>query len=231
MADGEILAPLFAVVGADGSGKSRLSADLIAHINRTRPAEAGYLGEGSSVTSRKIGRWPIVGPAIKNRLGRVADTLRNPDALIPGLIAAQYALHRSRKRARRFESLLERRRQGIVIVTDRYPQIEKPGLHDGPILAGVAATPALARIKEAEHALYARMAAYVPTLVVRLTIDIDTAMARKPDHDRRLVAMKIASLPAITFNGAPMLDLDATMDYGEELARAEAAINAALATG
>jgi thymidylate kinase len=229
MAESDDLAPLIAVVGADGSGKSRLSADLIEHISRRRRAEAGYLGEGSSVTGRKIGRWPVIGPILIKSLEKVAGRLRDPAAPIPGLIAANYALHRSRKRYRRFLDLVEKRKEGVVIVTDRYPQVECPGLHDGPILAGVATSQALARIKAEESALYAEMAAYVPSLVIRLQIDIDTAMARKPDHDRSLVSMKIASLPAITFNNAPMLDLDATMDYGEELARAEAAVNAVLA--
>ncbi len=229
MAESEKLAPLIAVVGADGSGKSRLSADLLEHISRRRRAEAGYLGEGSSVTGRKIGRWPLIGPLLKESFEGVAGKLRDTSAPIPGIIAAQYALHRSKKRHRRFQDLVEKRRQGVVIVTDRYPQVECPGLHDGPILAGVATNRPLARIQAEERAIYAGMAAYVPTLVIRLSIDIETAMTRKPDHDRDLVAMKIASLPAITFNNAPMLDLDATMDYGEELARAEAAVNAVLA--
>lgn len=229
MAEGEKLAPLIAVVGADGAGKSRLSADLLEHICRHRSAEAGYLGEGSSVTSRKIGRWPLVGPLLVNAFQGVACQLRDADAPIPGLIAASYALHRSRRRYLRFQKLVEKRRRGIVIVTDRYPQVECPGLHDGPILAGVATNQMLAGIKAEERALYAQMAAHVPTLVIRLQIDIDTAMRRKPDHDPSLVAMKIASLPAITFNSAPILDLDSTMDYGEELARAEAAVSAALA--
>lgn len=229
MTEGEKLAPLIAVVGADGSGKSRLSADLLEHIRRRRRAEAGYLGEGSSVTGRKIGRWPVIGPMLKKSFEGVAGQLRDPAAPIPGLIAARYALHRSVKRHRRFQDLVDKRRRGIVIVTDRYPQVECPGLHDGPILAGVATSRTLTRIKADERAIYEEMAAYAPSLVIRLSIDIDTAMARKPDHDRDLVAMKIACLPAITFNNAPMLDLDATMDYGEELARAEAAVNTVLA--
>ena len=229
MAGSEKLAPLFAVVGADGSGKSRLAADLLEHIRRRRPAEAGYLGEGSSVAGRRIGRWPLIGPRLKTTFEGVADHLRDPAAPIPGIIAANYALHRSKRRYRRFEILVEKRRCGVVIVTDRYPQVECLGLHDGPILAGVATSRTLERIKVLERGIYAEMAAYVPTLVIRLNVDIETAMKRKPDHDRRLVAMKIASLPAITFNNARLLDLDATMDYGEELARAEAAVNAALA--
>lgn len=229
MSDANKLAPLIAVVGADGSGKSRLSADLIAHIRQSRPAEAGYLGEGSSATGRKIGRWPVIGPRLKESLEDIAGRLRDPAAPIPGLIAANYALHRSRKRYRRFESFLEKRRRGVVIVTDRYPQIELPGLHDGPILAGVATNQKLARIQAAEREIYSRMAAYAPTLVIRLTIDVDTAMARKPDHDRSLIAMKVASLPMITFNNAPMLELDAAMDYAEELSRAKSAVDAVLA--
>lgn len=228
MPDGDKLAPLIAIVGADGSGKSRLSADLIAHISKSRPADAGYLGEGSSATGRKIGRWPVIGPGLKKSLEEVAGRLRDPAAPIPGLIAANYALHRSRKRYRRFETLLEKRRRGVVIVTDRYPQIELPGLHDGPILAGVATNKTLERIRAAEWEIYSKMAGYAPSLVIRLTIDVDTAMARKPDHDRTLIAMKVSSLPKITFNNAPLLDLDAAMDYAEELSRAKSAVDAVL---
>ncbi|OFX01544.1 MAG: hypothetical protein A3E78_08835 [Alphaproteobacteria bacterium RIFCSPHIGHO2_12_FULL_63_12] len=230
MADNETLAPLIAIVGADGAGKSRLSEELIAHIGKTRPAEAGYLGEGSSVRRRQIARWPLIGSALQGMLGRIADRLRDPDAPIPGEIAARYALHRSKKRHRRFAELLEKRRRGVVIVTDRYPQIEVPGLHDGPILAGRATSPALARLQTEERALYSDMAAHVPTLVIRLQIDVETAMARKPDHDRALIARKVASLMKISFNNAPIFNLDATMNYDEELALAIAAVDAALAS-
>lgn len=228
MAHGDNLAPLIAVVGADGAGKSRLSGDLLAHIRQRRPAEAGYLGEGSSARGRQIGRWPVIGVWLKARLEKVADRLRDPEAPIPGLIAARYALHRSKKRFRRFEALLEQRRRGVVIVTDRYPQTETPGLHDGPILAGKATGPTIARIKAEEFALYATMASYIPTLVIRLHVEVETALARKPDHDSALIARKVGSLPLLTFNGAPILDLDATIDYAKELSLAKAAVDAAL---
>ena len=222
------LAPLIAIVGCDGAGKSQLSSDLIAHINQTRPAEAGYLGEGSSVQNRKIARLPFVGPSLKSQFEKIAGRLRDPQATIPGALVAQYALYRSSKRFRRFESLLEKRRRGIVVVTDRYPQAEVAGLHDGPILAGVAADAAVARIQAKERALYEHMAAHTPTLVVRLNVDIDTAMARKPDHDRALVSLKIAALPRVAFNNAPIIDLDATMNYEQELSVAKAAVDRAL---
>ena len=226
----EPLAPLIAVVGCDGSGKSTLSADLLTHVRASRRAETGYLGLGSGEQGRRIGRWPLIGPALQRFFEGVADRLRDPAQPIPGILAARYALRKSRKRRAKFEELLAARRAGIAIVTDRYPQVEVPGLHDGPILAGIATTPALKAMQDEERALYAEMAAYHPTLVIRLHIDTDTVMTRKPDHDRRLIAAKVASVPRLTFQGAPMIDLDATMDYAEELSLAKAAVDKALAS-
>lgn len=226
---GERLAPLIAVVGSDGSGKSTLSQDILEHIRKSRSAEHGYLGLGSGEQGRAIGRWPLIGAALQKWLESIADRLRDPTAEMPGQIAAQIAIRKSRKRRAQFERLLERRRSGVTIVTDRYPQVEVPGLHDGPILAGRATTPRLKRLQAEERALYAEMAAYKPTLVIRLNIDTDTVMRRKPDHVRELIARKVDSVSQLTFNGAPMIDLDATMPYDEELRLALEAVDAALA--
>lgn len=224
------LAPLIAVVGSDGSGKSTLSADLLAHVQQSRAAESGYLGLGSGEQGRRIGRWPIIGPPLHRFLDGIADRLREPGEPIPGYLAARYALNKSRKRRAKFDALLAQRRAGKAIVTDRYPQVEVPGLHDGPILAGIATSPRLAAIQAAERALYTEMAAYRPTLVIRLHVDVDTVMARKPDHDRALITRKVETVPLLLFNGAPIVDIDATMPYAEELALATAAVDRALAT-
>lgn len=226
---GSDLAPLIAVVGSDGSGKSTLSADLLAHIRQTRRAEAGYLGLGSGEQGRRIGRWPIIGPPLHRFLDGIADRLREPGEPIPGLFAARYALNKSKKRRAKFETLVEQRRAGITIVTDRYPQLEVPGLHDGPILAGQASNARLAAMQAEERALYAAMAAYVPTLVIRLHVDVDTVMARKPDHDRALIMRKVETVPLLAMGGAPIVDIDATIPYEEELSLATAAVDKALA--
>ena len=223
------LAPLIAVVGSDGSGKSTLSADLLAHIQQTRSAESGYLGLGSGEQGRRIGRWPIIGPPLHRFLDGIADRLREPGEPIPGVIAARYALNKSKKRRAKFDQLIEQRRAGKVIVTDRYPQIEVPGLHDGPILAGRATSARLAAMQAEERALYAEMAAYRPTLVIRLHVDVDTVMARKPDHDRALITRKVETVPSLAFNGAPIVDIDATIPYDQELELAKAAVDRALA--
>jgi hypothetical protein len=225
----EPVAPLIAVVGSDGSGKSTLAADILAHIRKSRLAEMGYLGLGSGEQGRAIGRWPLVGAPLQRYLEGVADRLRDPEATTPGMFAARYAMRRSRKRRARFDALLARRREGVTIVTDRYPQLEVPGLHDGPILAGKPSNAKVAELQQRERALYAGMAIWVPTLVIRLKVDVDTVMARKPDHPRALIERKVETVPQLKFNGASIVDLDATMPYDEELALALAAVDKALA--
>lgn len=222
------LAPLIAVVGCDGAGKSTLSADILAHVQASRSADSGYLGLGSGEQGRAIGRWPVIGPALQAWLEGQAAQLRDPAAAIPSTLAARYALRRSRKRRAKFDTLLCARRAGVTVVTDRYPQIEVPGLHDGPVMAARPTNARQAALKAEELALYAAMASYRPTLVIRLHIDVDTVMARKPDHDRALITRKVETVPQLSFGGAPMVDLDATMDYREELALALAAVDAAL---
>lgn len=226
----EKLAPLIAVVGSDGSGKSTLAADILRHVAVSRPAEMGYLGLGSGEQGRAIGRWPLIGAPLQRLLEGIADQLRDPAGTIPGILAARYAMRRSRKRRARFDALLERRREGVTIITDRYPQLEVPGLHDGPIMAASATTAAIAAMQQRERALYAGMAIWVPTLVIRLNVDVDTVMARKPDHVRALIERKVETVPLLKFNGARIVDLDATMPYEAELALALAAVDKALSS-
>ena len=47
--------------------------------------------------------------------------------------------------------------------------------------------------------------------------------------DRALITRKVETVPLLTFNGAPIIDIDATIPYEEELSLATAAVDQALA--
>ena len=100
----------------------------------------------------------------------------------------------------------------------------RPGLS-----AARAGSAAIRRLAARERGIYDWMAAYVPDLVIRLNVDVETALARKPNHKRALIERKVAVLPELKFNGAPILDLDATRPYVEVKAAARAAIGLTLA--
>lgn len=223
------LAPLIAIVGADGSGKSTLAATLAADMARDRPTSHVYLGLGSGPLGQRIAAWPLVGPLLGRFIGQKADRTRNPNDRIPGAATALVVYLFSLQRKTRFDAMMALRRRGVLIITDRYPQVEVPGFYDGPGLSAARAKGVFVRWLAAREArLYADMAAHLPTLVLRLNIDADTALARKPEHGRALVEQKIAITPHLRFGGAPIAEIDATMDYGEEVALARGLIDRAL---
>lgn len=219
------MAPLIAIVGCDGSGKSTLARDLCAELGLKHKTAVGYLGLGSGTLGLRIRALPLVGPIMEARLAGKAKRTRTEGDRIPGLATALVVYGFSLVRRRRFERVLALRRAGVTMVTDRYPQVEVAGFHDGPGLsAATSGSAAVARLAARERAMYVRMASFRPTLVIRLEIDLATAHARKPDHDPELLALKIAATSRLTFGGAPLIDIDARQPYADVRAQALRAI-------
>jgi thymidylate kinase len=128
-------------------------------------------------------------------------------------------------RVRRFRRVLALRSRGVAVITDRYPQEEIPGFYDGPGLAAArAGSPLVARLVARERRLYQWMASFTPDLVLRLNVDVETALARKPDHKPHLVAAKVAVTPLLRFHDAPIVDIDATASYDQVRKQAFASV-------
>lgn len=218
----EAMAPLVALVGCDGSGKSTLSADLLAEFGREQRVQGCYLGLGSGALGERIKELPLIGPAFEQRLARKAQQTRTTGEKIPGLATALVVYLFSLARLRRFKRMLRLRRAGVAVITDRYPQIEVPGFYDGPGLSAAQPESRLvALLAREERRLYAWMASFEPSVVIRLNIDADTAHARKPDHRYELLARKVSVTPSLRFNGAAIVDVDSRASY--ETVRATAA--------
>ena len=229
MNEAATLAPLIAIIGADGSGKSTLAADLTREYARERPTQYVYLGLGSGALGQKLAALPLIGRLLSPIIEKKASRTRDPKDRIPGPVSALVVYLFSLRRRRRFEEMMGLRRKGVMVITDRYPQIEVPGFYDGPGLSAARAEGGFVRWLAAREARsYAEMAAHRPTLVLRLMIDADTALARKPEHGRALVEQKIAVTPKLHFGGAPIAEIDAAMNYADERALAHRLIDEAL---
>jgi thymidylate kinase len=218
------LAPCIALVGCDGSGKSTLARDLVALLDRQSPTRSVYLGLGTGDLGRRIGQWPVVGAIVERYLAGKASKAHSgkigggAEKRLPGLVTAlaMYALSLARRR--RFRQVLDYRGTGVQVIADRYPQAEVSGSFDGPGLSWSRhGSPLVERLAARERVLYAQMAACRPTVVIRLNVDADTAIARKSDHQRDLLDKKLAVVPALRFGGAQIVDIDATRPYHEVL--------------
>jgi hypothetical protein len=151
-----------------------------------------------------------------------AKSSQSKNKSAPGVATTLVIFMLSQWRAHKFRRMLKRSRQGVIVVTDRYPQAEVPGFHfDGPGLGAVTLDSWMARtLAKREQRLYEQMASHIPALVIRLNIDADTAQLRKPDHRSSVLRDKVAIIPGLHFNGAKILDLDGCAPYDEVLEKA-----------
>lgn len=225
-----LLAGVVAVIGADGTGKSTLTADLIKSLGDMGPVQRFYLGLVSGEMGEKIKQLPLIGVRLEAHLAKKAQRAQDPQHKLPGTGTGLVMYLLSLWRARQFRRLVALSRQGVIVITDRYPQAEIPGFnYDGPGLLDAGCDTWLVRklaVRELER--YRWMANHVPSLVLRLNVDLDTALARKPDHRASEISDKIAVAPQLRFNGARIIDIDASGPYAQVLETAQRAARAAI---
>lgn len=221
------LAPLIAIIGCDGSGKSTVSREILTWLRGHGPVATAHLGKQSGNVGRAITRWPVIGAWAGRVIVRKTDSTRKQrdNKKNPGLFTALVIIVFLLRRLRRFRRMLALRRQGLMVITDRYPQLDFPGASDSTDLSATAAGSLIVRwLARREQAAYEWMTSYRPDLVIRLNVDLDTACARKPDHRRELLREKMAILPLLKFNGAEIVDVDANRPLADVLAAARAAV-------
>lgn len=223
---------VFAIIGCDGTGKTTLTHDLLASLRDKGPAERRYMGLVSGEMGDKIKALPFIGVKLEDNLHKKANRALDMEKKLPGLGTALIMYMLSLWRAAQLLRVIRLSRRGVKVIADRYPQVEVPGFHyDGPGLTVHRTDNWLVRkFARQEQKMYEWMAGQKPALVIRLTIDVDTALQRKPDHDIVELRDKISVMPRLTFNGAQLCDIDSTIPYAQVLETALQAINQAQPT-
>jgi thymidylate kinase len=222
------MAPLIAIIGSDGSGKSTVCDHMLEWVGRYGPAGRAHLGKQSGNIGRALGQLPLVGAAMDRLIRRKVDGVNDrvkhdlQPTLLPALVISAFTL----RRRHRFNRMLALRRQGLIVITDRFPQVEIPGAYDGPAFPDTASggSRLVVALARHEHATFEWMASHRPDLVLRLNVDLDTACRRKPDHRREALAAKIAVTPLLKYSGAPIVDIDASQSLELVFRDAEAAV-------
>lgn len=216
------MAPLIAIVGSDGAGKSTVGEALIAWMRSQRPAELCHLGKQSGNLGRLLADLPLVG----KRMGRSIEqnVQKAESAKGPGFFASLVIYAFTIRRMRRFRRMLALRERGIAILADRFPQLSLPSGIDGPGFGRVRCDRGIARILAArEWRQFEWMTSHRPDLVIKLRVDVATAIARKPDHVPERLAAKIDEIARIDFH-APTVEIDANQPVEVVIAEAKSAI-------
>ena len=87
---------------------------------------------------------------------------------------------------------------------DRFPQSQFFGINDGP---KVPKLKILFLLRVVEKYCFRVISKYKPDVVLKLSLDFDTSISRKPNHDPEIIRDKIEILNQINFDN--MVDIDA----------------------
>jgi thymidylate kinase len=216
------LPPMIAVVGCDGSGKSTLTELLGLWLAEFRPTTVCHLGKQSGNIGRALARIPLLGPKLEHSIYKKAKKAQTEKG--PSLLTAVGIYAFTIRRVRRFHRMMRLRKAGNTIIADRFPQVEVPGPMDGPGLGHAQPNGVIGWLARRERRKLEGLAACLPDLVIRLNVSLKVAQARKPDHRPSSLARKIEDLSRLTFQGAPILELNADAPLETVVAEAKAAI-------
>jgi thymidylate kinase len=214
------------VIGPDGSGKSSIVADVRRWFSPKLDTMAVYFGSGDGPSS--LLRWPM--KALRDRMPGDPPGHTTPGGHDaggrPGWAKVLWALALAREKRRRLQRAFDARHRGMLVICDRYPQAQRPGINDGPLLQRWSGGGARGRIARWEARPYELAERFPPDLVVRLRVDQRTAEQRRPDHDPGDLARRRALVGELAFPGARYgtVEIDASRPYEQVLEAVKAAV-------
>lgn len=178
-----------AILGCDGAGKSTTLSYIKKEFNKKLDVVSIYFGSGDGSSSllrkpmklvaRKVG-GKGVGHAVekeyeekkkvslKSRLYSVAKVL--------------WAVTLAKEKKTKQRQMVKARNNGLLVLTDRYPQSNMPGASDGPLLSRYQNRKGLMKIiSDWEQRVYESFSVNPPDLTIKLMVPTDVAIARKPE--------------------------------------------------
>ncbi|HKT60113.1 MAG TPA: hypothetical protein VJQ46_08685, partial [Gemmatimonadales bacterium] len=152
----------------------------------------------------------------------------DPSGPVPGWTLSRivWALALAWEKRRKLRRAVRARNRGLVVICDRYPQAQVPGVNDGPLLTrwhhhASAVARAVARWESAPYEWASR---HPPDLVIKLLVSPDVTLKRKPGMRRDDVARRIATVRSLMYPPTvQVVELDANAPLervGEQVKRA-----------
>jgi hypothetical protein len=230
---------IIAVLGADGSGKSTVSAEVARELSTKIDVMHLYMGSGNGPGS--LMRWPVdvIRRAVRgltaNRIGIVKKTGRSQEETtkwklrkIPHYgFQTMWALTLAREKRLKLKRAWRARQKGVFVICDRYPQTDIEGYNDGPLLGRLARSELwfLRLLGYWERSSYAQAAKYAPDLVVRLLGHTHVLAHRRPEMSLETISRKQEGIRAIQFpRSTRIVEIDAGKPLEEVITGAMGAV-------
>lgn len=202
-----------AFLGQDGSGKSTVVKDIHKWLSWKIEVSQLYLGNGDHY-------WPWekkLQLKLNNKNSFLCKLLR---MWLPFKIFSKLGKDVLKKiiRAQKYVS------KGGIVLFDRYPQMQYPGINDGPKIRtslkkytkGFLKPVILWYAKREEYYLN-KAVQYQPSLVFKLMLSPEESMRRKPHENGESIKQKHEIIKTLDFKSSSVYNIDATQPYEDEL--------------
>ena len=219
-----------AIIGADGAGKSTVTREVGSWLSRQSWVITAYGGSGDGSASAlrrlleraaRLARM-LPGGGRKNDVDRTAKRsggAGDPTALESRLTPrtfwkAMWVMSLARERRGKVAEAWQARSLGAVVLADRHPQTQFPGLSDGPQLTPWRSTGSrlLRFAAERERRAFEAMNRYPPDVVIKLLVSPEVALARKSARSENQLRRKVEVIRQLRYpTGTRVVEVDANL--------------------
>lgn len=179
---------VIAFLGCDGAGKSTTLAYVKNELNKKLDVCTVYFGsgDGSSSLLRKPMKFvanKVSGKGLGDAVAKEYNEKRSVSlkSRLYSFAKIIWAVTLAKEKKSKIKYLTKARNNGLIVLTDRYPQTLYPGCSDGPLLSKYVGKGLLGRLSLWEHRIYASAAFNPPDLTVKLVVPTNIAIDRKPE--------------------------------------------------
>ena len=175
-------------LGCDGAGKSTTLSYIKKEFGKKIDVATIYFGsgEGSSSFLRKplkLVAKKMSGKGLRQDVEKLQaekkKTLKSQSYSFGKLL---WAITLAAEKKEKLHRMTKARNNGLLVLTDRYPQTIICGMGDGPLLSRyLAGKGVFGRIARWEFEIYKLASANPPDLVIKLTVPTEVAIQRKPE--------------------------------------------------
>lgn len=217
---------IVALIGADGSGKSTVTAEIRRWLGWKLSVSQIYLGSGDGDVgfALRLLKWLVaLRKKCMTKIGRTKPRKSGGEAVAPsglgrglrGLVESLYCFLSARHRMGKILLAKQISGRGGIVLADRYPQNKISDVFDGPPSPPANGSRLTKLLYARIGSRYQRMEQLPPDLVIRLCVSEKAALQRKPDHTPNEIKWKIETVAALAYPPATIVDIDASQPLAD----------------
>lgn len=178
-----------AILGCDGAGKSTTLAYIKKEFKKKLDVVSIYFGSGDGSSSllrkpMKLVARKVGGKGLGYAVEKEYDEKRKVSmkSRLYSIAKVLWAVTLAKEKKSKLHKMIKARNNGLLVLTDRYPQSNIPGSSDGPLLSRYQKGKGLLKkISDWEYKIYESFSVNGPDLAIKLIVPTDVAIMRKPE--------------------------------------------------